>query len=475
MSEDRLIEFISTTRSSQETSDILIYTNDNQSFMATRLMLVYSSPFFDVLLNGPFKKEKKLRCQQTSTIYLNMTKDELYPVLARAMYGEGEINDKNVEDMIKVADFLGISTIVEECESFLEKILNPENVVELYKFALDYFFINLKTSALNFILNNFNLVKESSKSEMLNLPEAYLIKILSNHGLTCTEEDVWKLILSWNRANNKEPSLALLSTVWFGRMDFQFFRREVALHPFIKKIGIMDIIAMPRDSQEYIFSFGGWSTGAAHSDIAVYIPGFEVWVHLETQLPHPWAHMGGVYHDGSVYLCGGHWAGHWATREVWKLDLKTLNIQEVSRMQVPRNHIGVTASGNYMYALGGSNIQNTQLRSAEKYDFTANQWVLLPNMKKERSGAAIVNCCGKVYAIGGYGHGLKPTNICEVFDETIKKWRKIQAMETCRAGVKGIGVGDRIYVVGGWDGLKSLDTCEVYIPKERRWTRIPIV
>ena len=181
MSEDRLIEFISTTRSSQETSDILIYTNDNQSFMATRLMLVYSSPFFDVLLNGPFKKEKKLKCQQTSTIYLNMTKDELYPVLALAMYGEGEINDKNVEDMIKVADFLGISTIVEECESFLEKTLNPENVVELYKFALDYFFINLKTSALNFILNNFSLVKESSKSGILNLPEADLIEVLSNH------------------------------------------------------------------------------------------------------------------------------------------------------------------------------------------------------------------------------------------------------------------------------------------------------
>ena len=140
MSEDRLIEFMFMTRSSQDSSDILINTNDNQSFLATRLMLVYSSPFFDVLLNGPFKKEKKLERQQTSRIYLNMTKDELYPVLAREMYGEGEINDKNVKDMIKVADFLGISTIVEECELFLEKILNPENVVELYMFALDYFF-----------------------------------------------------------------------------------------------------------------------------------------------------------------------------------------------------------------------------------------------------------------------------------------------------------------------------------------------
>ena len=172
--------------------------------------------------------------------------------------------------------------------------------------------------------------------------------------------------------------------------------------------------------------------------------------------------------------------GNWESREVWKLDLKTLNMQEVSRMQESKCDIGewcytilhfvfcilLTASGNYMYAVGRNEL-NSWLVSAERYDFIANQWVLLPNMKKERSYAAVVNCCGKVYAIGGFD-GHKPTNICEVYDQKMNKWRKIQAMKTCRAGVKGIGVGDRIYVVGGWDGCKWLDTCEVYIPKERR-------
>ena len=120
--------------------------------MATRLMLVYSSPFFDVLLNGPFKKE--------NTIHLNMTR-------AKTGYS---------------------------------------------------------SSFVMLICNVSSFLKESSKSGILNLPEGFLIEILSNHGLKCTEEDVWKLILTWNRANNKEPSLALLSTVRFGRMDIQFFR-----------------------------------------------------------------------------------------------------------------------------------------------------------------------------------------------------------------------------------------------------------
>ena len=107
-------------------------------------------------------------------------------------------------------------------------------------------------------------------------------------------------------------------------------------------------------------------------------------------------------------------------------------MQEVSRMQESKCDIGewcytilhfvfcilLTASGNYMYAVGRNEL-NSWLVSAEIYDFIANQWVLLPNMKKERSGAAVVNCC----------HTLpQPTNICEVYDETMNKWRKIHLL-----------------------------------------------
>ena len=63
MLEEGLIEFMNRTRSSKDSSDVLIFTNDNQSFRATRLMTVTSSPFFD--LNGPFKK-------QTNVIYLDL-------------------------------------------------------------------------------------------------------------------------------------------------------------------------------------------------------------------------------------------------------------------------------------------------------------------------------------------------------------------------------------------------------------------
>ena len=79
------------------------------------------------------------------------------------------------------------------------------------------------------------------------------------------------------------PSISILSAVRFGQMDHQFFRREVALQPFIQDTGIMAEVdkyavlldnlgkitnsvrtpsfAKHRDSREYIIGFGSWSTG----------------------------------------------------------------------------------------------------------------------------------------------------------------------------------------------------------------------
>ena len=54
MLEESLKEFM--TRSF--TSDITLPTNDGFSFKGNRLTLIKSSPFFDVLLNRSFKKEK---------------------------------------------------------------------------------------------------------------------------------------------------------------------------------------------------------------------------------------------------------------------------------------------------------------------------------------------------------------------------------------------------------------------------------
>ena len=153
-------------------------------------MLIKSSPFFDVLLSGPFKKEK--------TINLDFSKADVYPALSLVMHGEGDITEKNVEQMIKTTDFLGFRSVVKVCEEFLIQSLDCENGVEFYRFGSDYSFVNLKCAALNCIRENFNSLAQGADPYILEVPEQYLSKILAQDGLKCKEEDVWKFILNWS-------------------------------------------------------------------------------------------------------------------------------------------------------------------------------------------------------------------------------------------------------------------------------------
>ena len=238
MSEENIQHFVSANRSF--TSDIEICTNHGKSFLVNRLMLVEYSPFFSTLLNGTFKKYQSLEGRKMTRIHLNMSQADLFPVLARVMYGEGEIHEKNVVSMITTASFLGIVSVVNECESFLIHGLNFENAVEFYRFGSDNSFMNLKSTALNYILENFSLVTKGKRPYIQDLPELYLIKILSHDGIQCNEEEVWMFILTWSRTNKTKPSLSLLSTIRFGLMEPKYFRTKVAPHPFILNTGIVE-------------------------------------------------------------------------------------------------------------------------------------------------------------------------------------------------------------------------------------------
>ena len=51
------------------------------------------------------------------------------------------------------------------------------------------------------------------------------------------EVDVWNLIISWCDYNKCGPSIPLLSSVRFGLIPAQTFRRQIALHPFLVGTG----------------------------------------------------------------------------------------------------------------------------------------------------------------------------------------------------------------------------------------------
>ena len=70
--------------------------------------------------------------------------------------------------------------------------------------------------------------------------------------------------------------------------------------------------------------------------------------------------------------------------------------------------------GGRIVVSGGTNKNNSDEKSVEVYDQSANDWSLMPSMIEGRHGHASVSIRNKLYMIGGNVRQYEPT--CEVFD-----------------------------------------------------------
>ena len=174
-----------------------------------------------------------------------------------------------------------------------------------------------------------------------------------------------------------------------------------------------------------------------------------------------------------MYLCGGHQVlGNWACKDLWKLDLQTLELKQLNSMREARNYVCLETLDQQLYAMGGNN-QDSRLSSGELYNVEENQWYPAPSMKRTRSDAAVTVCMGKIYVLGGFD-GFNPTNSVDVYNPLGNKWRSLnRPMNTRRSGVKAVSIGEKIYVVGGWDGKNRLKSGEVFDVHDKAWSKLP--
>jgi hypothetical protein len=132
-------------------------------------------------------------------------------------------------------------------------------------------------------------------------------------------------------------------------------------------------------------------------------------------------------------------------------------------MLVPRNHHGVAAFGDKIYAIGGrvgsafisGTSNNVDL--VEMYDPAADLWTAKARMPTARSaiGAAVYN--NYILVAGGEGQDMRflaAFKAVEAYNTAVNRWEVLPSMPHQRHGL-GIGViGDRFYTVSG-DGQSA--------------------
>lgn len=113
-----------------------------------------------------------------------------------------------------------------------------------------------------------------------------------------------------------------------------------------------------------------------------------------------------------------------------------------------RGSVGVTVLNDYIYAVGGHELPNTLLGCnrwdcAERYDAKLDQWTLIPSMSKPKEAVGVSSLGNYLYVVGGFD-GNKYLNDVERYDPNKNEWKRVQCLNMLRAGTSLIHVKNEV-------------------------------
>jgi len=128
-----------------------------------KLLLVASLPYFHSMFTHDLIEK-----QQESIILKDMDPLAVELIIEFVYTSKININQNNVQTLLRVSTILQVSLVQEKCCEFLEKQLDPSNCLGIYTFAELHGCIELKMKAKNYCDRHFSkVVKEE---EFLSLP-----------------------------------------------------------------------------------------------------------------------------------------------------------------------------------------------------------------------------------------------------------------------------------------------------------------
>ena len=178
----------------------------DQTVNAHKNILVIKSDYFRALFVGPLagsdKSEVDLSAITDNIRALNSVVDWMYS-------GEIEIDETNLETLMKLSAYLLISKLQRHCEEFIVKSLHINSCIKFYFVCMKNGFSDLEDKIFRIIKSRFSDCLISTK-ELVKL-EHSAIKSLFDKGAFeyCTIEQVLNFLLLWIGNNSSDEVLHL--------------------------------------------------------------------------------------------------------------------------------------------------------------------------------------------------------------------------------------------------------------------------
>lgn len=184
-------------RSFDELCDLTLKVNGKE-IRAHRVVLAACSPYFRAMLTTGFVESN------LGTISLQDCEENAVERLVGFLYTcKLNLNESNVENILRAAALFQIELVVQKCADFLETLIRIENCLGIQSLAMQYSLRNLETKASNFI--SWNFMEVSRESEFVLIPVTQLSAIVGSDRLQIKmEEDVFEAVVRWYKYDREE-------------------------------------------------------------------------------------------------------------------------------------------------------------------------------------------------------------------------------------------------------------------------------
>jgi hypothetical protein len=413
--------------------DIRLVTSDNHTLLANRAVLAAHSQFFRNALSNP-QTGAELRLG-------NISAAQLKPVLKCLKNGCLLVHRENVLKIISAAYRLGIAIIDNACFMYLEKNFRPRDAVDVFEYATKNRLPHLADFARLYVFNNFRVM--SRRRELRRASERLLIQLFVGIGEYVDGDSTDAFINAWCHSKSRPPSGELCAAM----RCKQTMAKSCAGMPGDQN---MRLFLNDRILDSVLFVLGG--EDGAEQLISIYNPVVNVWTHLETPLPYPWTNMGAVYFGGGIVVCGGDCEadgpGSKDFSKVAKLNLATMQWQELPSLDGEHYNGAAVVLGNRLYVIGGNDMDMDATEVVERYSHLANQWELGRDLVIPRTECGAVSFGNRIYVIGGYD-SMESLNSVTIYNSETGNWEPGPHMPIPLSSVRAAIIGRKIFVAGG--------------------------
>jgi len=426
-------------------SDVRIKVR-GKTFHGHKLILALKSPYFEQMLFPSSSSTTQAGAAAAATnqrIVLNDISASNFDKVLQFMYtGETELNDKNVEKILKTADLMKLTELMKFCVDYLTERVSPDTFPRYWRLAEQ---MNLETLALTckrLCLKDFG--KITSSTELGRLSEKMMVELLGDDELVVESEvDACETLMDWlntqsQNGNPVQPYQFLTLIRWSG-VPVEYVKTKLITNSilmgdslcfeFLSKVVSYQLTGVQFDG---LNTFHRASTGVEQ---CVVIVGLDVGPNVKSDvyrvnlctselvtgmqdIPTRLEFETAACVSGKeLYVTG---AGA-VNNETWKWESVVSWTRCADMIQYRRSHCAAFVNNTSMYVLGGFvDKGNVTLDSIEQYNTVTNKWTKVGQLLLAARTAACVVYKTSIYVFGGIGKNEVDLDRVQVFDTATK-------------------------------------------------------